>query len=629
MHHNRMSSRDDLPTPPAAQAPLPAERLRQALQWLRAGECDRAEAVARASLAHAPDDPAWLSALALALGARGRAAEALPLYERLVALQPEQARHWSNLGNCLCELHREREALEPLQRALALGADDAAVHFAMARAQAAHDETRQALVHIEQALAQQPGDLEFHLLQARLLGEIGDWDAMQHKVGVLRAQPLDAAQQTELGYLLLRASAHAQALELFESILAGHPDEHDARIGAILALERLNRIDAARGQRALLADRLDACPAASLQDKLLQVDARLAARAGDHARARDVLRQLLASTELDLASRISFGFDLGTALTKLGEADAAMAAFARAHALRRAQVNAQFTALRRGEGLYDVIDEPLPDPAPAGLAFDDGQDDPVFVVGFPRSGTTLLEQLLDAHPALVSFDEQPFVQRLAQALYARGDTIRAALHHLDPAARQRLRREYFAAVAAVTDDQAGAQRRPVDKNPLNLLRLPLLPHLFPRAHVVLAVRHPCDVVLSCYMQHFGSPAFAVAFETLESCAGMYDRVFAHWLRMRDGLALPVHVLRYEDLVADTEAEARRLFAFLELPWHAELLRFTERARDRAIGTPSYAQVVEPVNRRAVGRWTAYRAHFGDRALERLAPWVERLGYSPL
>jgi tetratricopeptide (TPR) repeat protein len=630
MHHNRMSARDDFPKPPATPAPVPAERLREALHCLRIGESGRAEAMAHESLASAPDDPAWLTILAVALSTNGRPSDALPLYERLVALQPGQARHWSNLGNCLCELRREREAAEPLQRALALGADDAAVHFAMARAHSANNEPRHGLTHIEKALSQAPGDIEFHLLHARLLGEVDAWEATKHKVDLLRQQPLDAAQQVELGYLLLRGSEHAQALQLFESVLAEHPDEHDARIGAILALERLNRLDAAQQQRAILTARLDVHAPARLHDKLLQVDARLAARVGDHAQAREKLQQLLALPEFDTATQISFGFDLGAALVKLGEPDAAMAAFARAHALRRAQVNAQFVNLRHGEGLYDVIDEPLPDPAPAGLDFDDGHIDPVFVVGFPRSGTTLLEQLLDAHPGLVSFDEQPFVQQLAQTLYTRGDSIRIALQGLDRDDRLRLRRDYFSDVATViANSDALPHRRPVDKNPLNLLRLPMLPHLFPRAQAVLVIRHPCDVVLSCYMQHFGSPAFAVTFETLESCAEMYDRVFGHWLRMRDGLSLPVHLLRYEDLVADTEAEARRLFAFLDLPWHADLLRFTERARDRVIGTPSYAQVIEPVNRKAVGRWTAFRDHFNARALALLGPWVERFGYPPL
>lgn len=603
--------------------------LRDALQCLQSGQAARAETLARQALAVGPDDARWLSVHALALSALARNAEALPLYERLASQQPQVAAHWSNLGNCLCELRREREAREPLARALALGADDVAVHFAMARACHALGDASSGLRHIERALGMAPDDVEFRLLHARLLGDLDEWDAAKAELGALQQQRLEAPLRTDIGYLLLRAGAPADARQLFEAVLEDDPAQTDARIGMVLALERLNRLDAAVMERAALDAQLGPAAKARLHDKLLQLDARLAARRGDHARACEVLEQLLVLPDLDADTRISLGFDLGAALVKCGQVDAAMAAFAQAHALRRAQVNARHTALARGDSLYDVLDEPLPDSAPAALRFDDARTDPVFVVGFPRSGTTLLEQLLDAHEGLASFDEQPFVQQLARQLYTRGDTIQAALRTLGQADRQRLRDGYFAEVASVLPATA-ALRRPVDKNPLNLLRLPLLPHLFPDAQAVLVVRHPCDVVLSCYMQHFGAPAFAVTFETLESCADMYHRTFAGWLRMRDRLAMPVHLLRYEDLVDDTEREARALLAFLGLEWQPQLLQFTEHARRKGvIGTPSYTQVIEPVNSRSVGRWLAYRRYFSDAALDKLAPWVAYFGYPPL
>jgi tetratricopeptide (TPR) repeat protein len=485
---------------------------------------------------------------------------------------------------------------------------------------------KRALAHIERALAFEPAEPEFRLLHAELFGDIDEWDAAKSEAAALLQQGADVGRRIEIGYLLLRGGGLAEAQRVFEAILAGDPRQANALIGSVLTLERLNRLEAATAARAALEAQLDQAARERLQDKLLQLDARLAARHGDHAAACTRLEALLAIPGLDPTTRISFAFDLGAARLKGGQVDAAMAAFSQAHALRYEQVTAVHPALARGDGLYDVVDEPLPDPAPASLRFQDQRRDPVFVVGFPRSGTTLLEQLLDAHPDLASFDEQPFVQRLAKQLYARGETIQAALRTLDTDARQHLRDGYFAAVDAVLPTPATGSVQPVDKNPLNLLRLPLLPHEFPDARIILSVRHPCDVVLSCYMQHFGAPAFAITFRTLESCAEMYDRTFAHWLRLRDSLSLPVHALRYEDLVNATEAEARRLFSFLDLPWDDAVMRFTERARERVIGTPSYAQVIEPVNSKAVGRWTAFRHHYSERTLDLLRPWAEHFGY---
>jgi hypothetical protein len=253
--------------------------------------------------------------------------------------------------------------------------------------------------------------------------------------------------------------------------------------------------------------------------------------------------------------------------------------------------------------------------------------DPVFLVGFPRSGTTLLEQLLDAHPGLASFDEQPFLQRLvARINESRRPGYPEALADLSAADARALRRHYHGDVARVLP-HLGA-RRAVDKNPLNLVRLPLVATLFPQSQVLLALRHPCDVVLSCYMQNFRSPAFAITFETLASTAAMYARVMAHFHAWRERLPLPLHVVRYEDLVADVSGIGQALFGFLGLPWSEDLAAFTERARRKgAISTPSYAQVVKPVNQRAVGRWQRYRAWFEGEALNTLAPWIERLGYA--
>jgi hypothetical protein len=105
-------------------------------------------------------------------------------------------------------------------------------------------------------------------------------------------------------------------------------------------------------------------------------------------------------------------------------------------------------------------------------------------------------------------------------------------------------------------------------------------------------------------------------------------VFSHWLQSAGHLQLPVLQWKYEDLVADTEGRARALFEFLQLPWHDELLAFTERAKNKgAIKTPSYTQVVERVNAGSVGRWRAYAEHFTPAVMEPLKPWLERFGYS--
>lgn len=605
--------------------PAPEQRLSQSLQCLQAGDPRTAETLARSALEQVPAHPFGLTLLALALSAQQRTLEALPVFERLTSLQPAEPGHWTNLGNCLCELGRESDALAPLLRARALGANDAPLHFALARVYASLGPARTGLEHIDQAIAKDPTDAEFRVLRAQLLTGIDEWQQANEEIEHLLRWPLDADQRADLAFLLLRNSLYDQALEVFGAVRREQPDNLDARLGTVMVLERVNRVAEAERVFAALEISLGAGGNSRLREKVLQVRASLAARAGRYGEARGHLEELLRDCPLDPALRVNLWFDLGTALARLGLVDPAMEAFAHGHAERRAMVNSDHPTLTRADGLFSVLDEPTIVPRTTAMAPTDQRLDPVFVVGFPRSGTTLLEQLLDAHGALASFDEQPFVQRLVKRMYASGQALQEAIDDMDAASLQAQRDAYFSDVARVVPDLGS--RRPVDKNPLNLIRLPLVQNFFPGSRVILAIRHPCDVVLSCYMQSFRAPAFAVTFESLESCADMYDRVFSSWWRARDSFQLPVFQLRYEDLVADTEAVARQLFGFLGLDWQSDLMDFTERARSKgAISTPSYTQVIEKVNSRAVGRWLAYRNHFGPTALARLSPWIEAFGY---
>lgn len=609
-------------TPPTSP---PADRA-DGLAALQLGRFDVAERLARSALAQAPADPAWLSLLALALCQQQRASEAWPLYEQLTVLQPQVPDHWSNLGNCLCELGRERDALAPLRRALECGGRSAELHYALARAWIAHGAARNALEHVQQALRVHPQDPEFQLLRARALVMLDEYEAAGQALDALRRADLAPAIRVEAGNLLLQLGLYEDAAACFDPVPATDAAATDAWLGLAAVHERCNRLAPAEEIVAALAamrERLNA----PQTDLLLELEAQLAGRRDDQALARLRLEALLQRPQHDAMARGDLWLKLGRCCDALGDLDAAMQALANGHAERFAQVIRTHAALPHGDGLLAVLDAPVPAiPSRLSAPASDDPADPVFLVGFPRSGTTLLEQLLDAHVGLASFDEQPFLQRLVSRINdGASGGYPEVLPRLAEADRHALRRAYFADVARVLPQLC--DRRAVDKNPLNLVRLPLVATLFPQAQVLLALRHPCDVVLSCYMQNFRSPAFSITFETLASSARMYARVMAHYDGFRDRLGLPLHVVRYEDLVADVAGQGRTLFDFLGLPWSDDLAAFTERARRKgAISTPSYAQVVEPVNQRAVGRWQRYRKWFEGEPLDTLMPWIERLGY---
>jgi hypothetical protein len=170
-------------------------------------------------------------------------------------------------------------------------------------------------------------------------------------------------------------------------------------------------------------------------------------------------------------------------------------------------------------------------------------------------------------------------------------------------------------------------RRLVDKNPLNMVLLPVIKRMFPQASIVLVVRHPCDTLLSCFLQNFRAPGVAMLCTDLNTLARIYDRVFAYWYQSRALLTPSTHELRYERLVTNFRIEVEKLQAFLGLTHDEATLDPARIARAKGfISTPSYAQVIQPVTDRAVGRWKHYAPHFTN-ALPLLAPWIGRWGYT--
>src|SRR5439155_4546096 len=240
-----------------------------------------------------------------------------------------------------------------------------------------------------------------------------------------------------------------------------------------------------------------------------------------------------------------------------------------------------------------------------------------FLGGHPRSGTTLLEQVLDAHPAVAALDESSaFV-----------DIMQPELHELKELSNSRintLRRLYIHALL----QEAGAAARGkllVDKNPSPTARLALWLRVFPELRVVIALRDPRDVVLSCYFQNILLNATNVNFLSFERLAKHYADLMDIWLTVRawDGFALLE--TRYEDMVTDLEREGRRVTEFLGLSWHDDQARFYEKSRTKQFYSPTYQDVTRPVYTRSVGRWHAYEKYLAP-ILPALEPYCRRFGY---
>ncbi len=249
---------------------------------------------------------------------------------------------------------------------------------------------------------------------------------------------------------------------------------------------------------------------------------------------------------------------------------------------------------------------------------------PVFIVGFPRSGTTLVDRVLNCHPNIQVMEERPVLSGIQREIERMTGNDLKALANLTTDQWRQLRTHYLSIAGQYTEPGQGSLI--VDKLPLNLIWAGICHWLFPEARFIFSIRHPCDVVLSCFMQSFVSNLANSNFYTVEDGALLYDRVMDLWYHYRSVLPIDCHPYRYEDLVDDFEGTVRGILDFLEQPWHPDLMHFDQRARERGhVRIPSYWQVSQPIYRSAHFRWQRYRDQMAD-VLPLLEPWAKRFGY---
>ena len=257
--------------------------------------------------------------------------------------------------------------------------------------------------------------------------------------------------------------------------------------------------------------------------------------------------------------------------------------------------------------------------------FDDTYPPLAFLVGFPRSGTTMTEQILAAHPDVETTDETRLlfdVQRQIAEWYPQGAA--AGLAQLTRRQVDKLRARYWKDARALLGDMP-RDKLVVDKLPLNLIYAGVINAVFPDARLLVALRDPRDVVLSCFSQSFRMNAAMVNFLHWERTAAFYEKVMGLWLHQRDVLTLPRVEVRYEDTVRDLRGQAERVLDVLDVKWDDAVLSFHEHAAERSITTPSFQAVTEPVHERAVGRWRNYAKHYPG-IMPTLQPFVEAFGY---
>ncbi len=550
------------------------------------GDHRRARELIERAIAVRDDDASFHNNLGTVLLAVGAAAEAADRFRSAIALSPAYAEARNNLGNALQTLGEIEAAIDAYRAALAVRADYAEAHCNLGQALHALGDLEAAAGHYRRALELRADYVKARRRLGNAEGELGRPEAAEAAYRkALEADPADADTLAALAALWERASRLEDALGAAEAAIRHRPDCVRAIVVAARCERRLGRLEAAWA-------RLEAAGGMAADDEMrafaLFERGTLADRQGDHAGA----------------------------FRCFAEANRLVLEGGQGRRVDRTLFPRQIEALAR-RFTPDWVRSWTPPAAPAGAQ-------PVFLIGFPRSGTTLLDQVLDVHPALAAIEEKPMLDVVKHHLEARSEGYPDALQALAADDIAALREIYFAEAARHL--RGRTDRVIVDKMPLNTIDVGLIHRLFPDARILLALRHPCDVVLSGFMQAFKPNAAMVHFATLADTARLYAAVMGLWLRYAEVLPLSWLAVRYEDLIADFPAETARVLAFLGVPWDDAVLAYAEHARSRAIATPSYHQVVQPIYARSVGRWRTYRQEL-EPVLPILAPFISAFGYS--
>lgn len=539
--------------------------------------------------------------------------QAIGLYRLLVQADPNDWAAWNNLGNTLEAKGEFTEAAGALETAAALAPDSPPIRLNLGNVLISAERYEDGERVLKELAAEFPEDPKPMLALFAFYRRAGiDDKGYEAFAEAVRRDPSDAHSQADFGQEAARGNRYEAAEKAFEAALAIDPSIGQAWVGLASIYERTNREDQLDPLQAR------ATKAGVAPEPIAFIDALRFKRTGQFELALEAVER----TGLEVIESRNAHLR-GTILDRLGRHDEAFAAFT---VMNTVTLEDHSRPADRARIYRDVVNNSRALATPAwrdswGPAeVNDGMADPVILLGFPRSGTTLLDTMLMTDVSTRVLEEERFIADLEREVGGiealpgmTADQIAAA------------RASYFERVGKVVDLVPGTTI--VDKHPLHLNKVPVMQRLFPNARYILALRHPCDVLLSCYITNFRTNHAMSNFLELETAAELYDMTFSYWLEARETFGLDVRTVVYERLVEDTPRELIPLFDWLGLTYPETGLDHRETARTRGVvRTASYAQVTEPVYTRSAGRWKRYEQHLAP-IFPKLAPWVERFGYS--
>ncbi len=457
-------------------------------------------------------------------------------------------------------------------------------------------------------------------VELRLQGRLRD--ALLHCDAALQIDPRLVLAWLERGFIFASGGSMGSARDCYAQVVALYPGNVDAHAG--LASLAARDGDSAEGREharlALAADPANAIAAAAL--------ATMEIESGAADKARGLLEPIVSALPHADADRALLRGLLGDACNKLGDADAAYDAYAGAKS-DFAEIHTEKFAGRSThrdfvKGIHQAMlaMDPAQWHADAAIKPANAAEKHLFLLGYPRSGNTLAENILASIPGVVALEERPTMQAADMDFLADPSAL-ARFSALPEGDLAPYAQAYWDKVAGAGIDCA--DKCFVDMDPLKGLRLPLIARLFPEARVIVMRRDPRDVVWSCFHTNFALTNAAMEFTTLDRAARHYDAVMQLIEASLERLPITARVVHYHRLVRDFAATTQDICTFAELPWSEDLARFDRTAMKRGVATASAGQVRKGLYD-GTRQWEPY-ARFLEPVMPILQPWIDKFGYA--
>ena len=573
------------PTPPTVE---------QALTLYEQGDREQAEQVCLAALQNKPQDVVGMRLLAKIARENENPEQAVQMLTFAMKLAPNDPNVAGEMGTSLVLAGRAKEATQLLEALVQAMPDEPLSHYWLGRAYLEQYQGAPAARCFRTAYELDPTNDQLQsMIGLALLAAGRGLEAEPWLRDFAKKHPDSASAIHNLASSLNQQQRSEDALVLYKKALEIDPDFHNA----ISALARYYRT---RGQYDKAMEVIEeAVKRYGPKPQLATTYSLLCAREDKIQDGIRLVEEAFKSDSLSIQNSIGLYFAMGRLQEKAKNYDQAWDAFTKANAIYPKNYNPEQASFNTNE-LLNTFNAWTYNTLPRATI---STDKPVFIVGMPRSGTTLIEQILSSHPNCFGAGELLVIPRMAPELSRRlGGKWPTALGNLTPELANEYAQRYLDHITALDPDAT----RIVDKLPHNFVYVGLISLLFPQAHVIHCIRNPLDVCLS----NFGTPlspkhTWRPSLESLGHAYNEYRKLMEHW---RDNATIPILDVVYEDTVQDVERQARRVLEFVGLPWDDCCLKFYEHAR--AVTTASTDQVRQPIYQSSKERWRRYESHIG-------------------